>query len=730
MLTQHQWGFMNSATIILTNLILSLLISSAAFAQFEFQERDTTAVSHPALSYPPPQMPMEIPNRSSRNGFGGRLAARFQFVLDSMLFIHNLMGVSAAVTLPENGTWLGAGGFSDPVAKDSIRTDMLFEIDSNTKSFVAAIILQMIDEGVMTLEDEMYQWLPSFKNVDSTMTIRQILQHTSGVSDFLNDNPAAIIAILNNPSYFWTPEYSLSWVLAPNFLPGAGWSYSNTGYILAGMIIRKVSGSDTFAVPLRQRLLEPLGLQNTYMDIEEPLGGELAHGWADLNGDGILNDLSLIPRTSWASAVWTAGGIVATAEDLAKWVELLHGGHVLSSAAMQQMRTMVPISNSNQTYGLGIYTWPLFGKTLRGHAGGGIGYNSLALYYRERGVSLAVIINQRGGTASSGDILAVLFGEVLKYYEHPYDHPYALNADVSPRYLQPMIDSTVVTANIHNPDNHQVRVSATYANADSSTLDSLEMFDDGQHGDGQAGDSIYGAFLGPLSDESHYRIEVRTIDLDTAFAHFRYATCTTIGPVVVDHYEIPQQTSVAFALKLHLRNDGLTETATAVTAHISTSDTNVTAILYNDQNLGNIAAGDTNTSGYYGVYTQNNPNHINFSIIISSEGRDFWSDSIIVSVTGLAEKETNIPLEYALKQNYPNPFNPTTTIEFSIPKAEFVTLKIYNILGEVVATLAFEKLTVGSYKYDWDASGLASGVYLYRIQAGDYIGVKKMVILR
>jgi hypothetical protein len=156
----------------------------------------------------------------------------------------------------------------------------------------------------------------------------------------------------------------------------------------------------------------------------------------------------------------------------------------------------------------------------------------------------------------------------------------------------------------------------------------------------------------------------------------------------------------------------------------------VTAILYNDQNLGNIAAGDTNTSGYYGVYTQNNPNHINFSIIISSEGRDFWSDSIIVSVTGLAEKETNIPLEYALKQNYPNPFNPTTTIEFSIPKAEFVTLKIYNILGEVVATLAFEKLTVGSYKYDWDASGLASGVYLYRIQAGDYIGVKKMVILR
>jgi hypothetical protein len=74
MLTQYQGGFMKSATIMLISLILSLLISSAAFGQLEFQERDTAAVSHPALSYPPPQMPMEIPNRSSRNGFGGMLA--------------------------------------------------------------------------------------------------------------------------------------------------------------------------------------------------------------------------------------------------------------------------------------------------------------------------------------------------------------------------------------------------------------------------------------------------------------------------------------------------------------------------------------------------------------------------------------------------------------------------------------------------------------------------------
>jgi hypothetical protein len=92
--------------------------------------------------------------------------------------------------------------------------------------------------------------------------------------------------------------------------------------------------------------------------------------------------------------------------------------------------------------------------------------------------------------------------------------------------------------------------------------------------------------------------------------------------------------------------------------------------------------------------------------------------------------DNNLATHYELKQNYPNPFNPTTNIEFSLPKSEFVTLKVYSILGEEVATLVSEKLTAGSYKYDWDASGLASGVYLYRIQAGNNVKVRKMILMK
>jgi hypothetical protein len=97
--------------------------------------------------------------------------------------------------------------------------------------------------------------------------------------------------------------------------------------------------------------------------------------------------------------------------------------------------------------------------------------------------------------------------------------------------------------------------------------------------------------------------------------------------------------------------------------------------------------------------------------------------------TGIKESKSYAE-SFVLYPAYPNPFNPTTTIEFSLPQSVFVTLKIYNILGEEVATLLSEKLASGNHTYDWNAGSLASGVYLYRIQAGDYMEAKKMILMR
>jgi Zn-dependent metalloprotease len=304
---------------------------------------------------------------------------------------------------------------------------------------------------------------------------------------------------------------------------------------------------------------------------------------------------------------------------------------------------------------------------------------------------------------------------------------------VNKKYLIPGLDTLFLKGKIVNPDSHNVEVKAIIESLDPSLSDTLQMFDDGLHRDSTAGDNLFGGSWPVPYGERTYMVNISIFPLDLGYykifhdaAHF-----TTIGPVVVDHHEATPQNPTLFTLTLSLRNDGSIATATGISAEISTTDTNVTDILLNNRNFGDITPGQIKTSPSYPVKTKNNPNIIKFLVKIFSDTCSFWSDSITVELpVGFADKETNIPLEYALKQNYPNPFNPTTTIEFSLPNTEFVTLKVYNLLGEEVATLLSASLHSGSYKYEWDASQLASGVYLYKLEAGDYTEVRKMILMK
>ena len=108
-------------------------------------------------------------------------------------------------------------------------------------------------------------------------------------------------------------------------------------------------------------------------------------------------------------------------------------------------------------------------------------------------------------------------------------------------------------------------------------------------------------------------------------------------------------------------------------------------------------------------------------------GAQEWPDSI----TNIIELHASVfPNKYSLSQNYPNPFNPTTTIEFSLPKPGFVNLSIYNVLGEKVADIVSKDLTAGNYKYTWDAGGLSSGVYFYKLESGSFIQTRKLLLLK
>jgi hypothetical protein len=115
---------------------------------------------------------------------------------------------------------------------------------------------------------------------------------------------------------------------------------------------------------------------------------------------------------------------------------------------------------------------------------------------------------------------------------------------------------------------------------------------------------------------------------------------------------------------------------------------------------------------------------------IYSSGYLFWSDTFAIDIVTGIQKDELIVKEFKLEQNYPNPFNSNSKIQFSITKPDFVTLEVYNLLGQKVATLVSENLNAGSHTAGWNAVGLPGGVYFYRLEAGSYTDTKKLVLLK
>lgn len=318
--------------------------------------------------------------------FDTTLANTLQNALDGGVSALGLMGASVSVIVPGQGEWSGVSGFSDPVAGDTIRPDMIFAAGSITKTFVAALVLKLAEEGLLTLEDSLGQWLPSFSNIEGGITIRQLLNHTSGLYSFTS-HPGFTDSIMADFTRVWAPEEVLAtFVDAPVFPPGAFQEYSDTNYLLAGMIIKAATASEV-SLELRNRFLDPLNLTSTFFEVEEQIVGEVAHGWEDF-GAG-LQDISSVPRTSLYSAAWTIGAIFSNAGDIARWGKALFEGNVLSASSLSEMLDFVPIED----YGLGVYRITLQGREVWGHDGGSIGFTSLMLYEPQDGICISVLLN-------------------------------------------------------------------------------------------------------------------------------------------------------------------------------------------------------------------------------------------------------------------------------------------------------------------------------------------------
>ncbi|MGY3684647.1 serine hydrolase domain-containing protein [Streptomyces sp. TE33382] len=262
---------------------------------------------------------------------------------------------------------------ADPKAK--------FRIGSNTKAFTAAVLLQLQGEQRLSLDDTVASWLPGAVDANgydgTKITVRQLLNHTSGLPEYSSSAQIAGPYLLNsNPRQTWAPQTLVDVALAqhaPNSVPGEKFGYANTNYVLAGMIIKAVTGADA-AKEITRRIIEPLGLSDTGFPTTDPViyGNHLrgyVHPVTFITYDVTVSDVQIFGP---------AGAMVSTLDDLAAFGRALLTGKLLAPAQMTELKTTVPANSSGTSaYGLGIQHLQLpCGKWGWGHNGAVLGYFS------------------------------------------------------------------------------------------------------------------------------------------------------------------------------------------------------------------------------------------------------------------------------------------------------------------------------------------------------------------
>ncbi|MCK9447390.1 MAG: serine hydrolase [Bacteroidales bacterium] len=372
-------------------LTIALVISSmATFAQIgnprSFFEQQDESQLHNEIQKPPN---IVFESKSSNtslkqtSSFDPIWAQQFQNALDSIMQLTGGKGASIAIYTPEEGLWTGVSGIShDDVP---ITTDMRFGIGSNSKLFIAVTLLKLQEQGILSLDDPLYQWIPPTQYVDSTITIRQLLNHQSGIFDFWNDQTSFFYQIWDDTSRVWTTDEILSSIGSANFTKGTGVRYSNTNFVLGGMIIEAATGQ-SWVQTVHDFIIDPLGLNNTFVGAFEPRNGPVAAEWDYFFGNLIIDS----PMTSEYTQANACGALLSTASDMVLWYNALFTGMVLSESSMQQLLAFEPSS----LMGLGIF---LGGRTRPSyyHTGGMLGYASIITYDPLINSTIGMLFNDR-----------------------------------------------------------------------------------------------------------------------------------------------------------------------------------------------------------------------------------------------------------------------------------------------------------------------------------------------
>ena len=365
---------------------------------------------------------------SFAQGFSPQVQAKLQRVIDSIQNYADtpyVGGIAAAINVDGLALWKGATGYAARNIDEQnnllpggtpFTTDTLSRIYSITKSFTAALVLELANDGAFSLNDPVIKYVPSITSINPGLnpyvTIHQLVAHESGYSDYV-DELNLQIAVASDPNRVWTTYDMLAFVhqIAP---PGSERRYASTNYSLLGAIIEVATGKKVEEL-FRQRFFNKLGLNSMYLAIRESIDdrGSLASPHDNISAfnpifqatgqptfPDTFTNISRFPMTAIASLAFTNGGIVSNVADVAKWGNDLFGGRATSKAILDTMlHSISPYPDEDGDYlGYGITYNKQISETdsFIGHNGNAVGYKSIMFYQLDRKMTIAVLTNFHG----------------------------------------------------------------------------------------------------------------------------------------------------------------------------------------------------------------------------------------------------------------------------------------------------------------------------------------------
>ncbi len=333
--------------------------------------------------------------------------ASMDAAIQEMMTQHKAAGYAVAIARGDRIVFQKGYGLADIENGVAITPDTVFRVGSVTKQFTAVGILALVDQGKLSVNDRLSKYLPDYPNADK-ITIYQMITHTSGLANYTGQELYRRTSRLEGT----TMEMVDALVTVKpqfEFEPGTAWSYSNTGFYLAGAVIEKITG-EKFADYMRTRIFEPAGLKHTAIDDGGDIIAHRAHGYAS-SPDSAAGYRNAAPTSMTVAG--GAGAARSTIGDLVAWNAALLGGKILKPETLAMMTAPAKLSDGRPAsagwvakhqpvptadYGMGIGLGDDKGRPMIGHGGAISGFNAALFTYPDRNVTIVVLANTGGAT--------------------------------------------------------------------------------------------------------------------------------------------------------------------------------------------------------------------------------------------------------------------------------------------------------------------------------------------